>query len=292
MEKIELLPADVADEKGRQALARYTIEELGPEDRATFDDAYALLDAEFGARGELERREVIERWLFGRAPSDPKTYYLLVARDRDGRIAAVRDCHVRVAQEAKAVVAYLAHVLVLAEHRRTGLGSLMRAAPLVVARRISARSANADILVAAEMEPVDPNDEATRIRLVAYGRAGFKAIEPACLPYAQPDFRDLANVKDSARPIPLLAVVRWIGHDDATRLPKRFAAAYVEVLYAVFGTHCREEDMAPLRKHTLDALAASPGDDVPLLTLPADTKDLAAFAPLVRERVLGLHPKR
>lgn len=290
MKLVELEPADVADEKGRQALAQYAIEELGPEDRDRFDEAYRILDAEFGARGELERREVIEKWIFGRSSSEPKTYYLLVARDREGRIAAVRDCHVRMAKQANVVVAYLAHVIVLPEHRRTGLGAVMRAAPIALARRVASASPGMDILIAAEMEPVEPNEEATRIRLVAYGRAGFKAIEPSCLPYCQPDFRDLTKVKDTPKPLPLLAVVRWLENEDRERLPKRFAAAYVEVLYAVFGTHCREEDMAPLRKHTLDALAAAPGEDVPLITLPAKTDDLAPFAPLLRDRVLALHP--
>lgn len=276
---------DVEDDKARGALERYRLEEV--DDGALFDAAYGALDAEFGARGELERREVVEAWLS--APS-PRAYHLLVARDRDGAVVAVRDCHVCVDPRANAVVVYLAHVLVLPEHRRGGLASLMRAAPLALGRRAGSALREPDLLLAAEMEPAVPTEEPTLVRLVAYGKAGFSAIDPVCLPYCQPDFRDLDRLcaGEQARPLPLLPVVRWVGHEQARAIPARLAQAYVDDLYAVFATHCRARDLDVLREHALGVLAAAP-DPVPLLALPRSKDDAARIGPLLRERVLSRH---
>lgn len=286
---LRLEASEVDDDKGKKALAQYTLHEVELSDRASFEAAYGALDAEFGARGELERREVLERWLS--APL-PRPYHLLVARDASGAISAIRDCHVKLDVKANAVVAYLAHVLVLPEHRRSGLASLMRAAPLALARRASAALPEADILVAAEMEPVEPSAVETIVRLVAYGRAGFAAVEPASLPYCQPDFRDLAALGESPKPLPLLAVVRWVGHETAGALPKALARAYVDALYSVFATHCRAQDIEELRARTLRALEAHPGPDAPLLALPKSMSDEEPLRPLLRDSVLALHPRR
>jgi GNAT superfamily N-acetyltransferase len=286
---LHLETRDVEDDKGRKALERFRIQEVDLGAPALFDAAYGALDAEFGPRGELERRSVIEGWL--RALPD-RTYHLLVARDEADRLAAVRDCHVSVDLEARAVVAYLAHVVVMPEHRRSGLASIMRAAPLALAREALKRagpSTKGDLLLAAEMDPADPDVEGSIVRLVAYGRAGFAAIDPSCLPYCQPDFRELAALGVPPRPLPMLAVVRWIGHEGAPCLPKRFAEAFVRNLYAVFATHCRPEDLAEPRAHALAALAAHPAVEVPLLPLPKNKDDAEGLRPLLREHVLPHH---
>lgn len=299
------LPA--GDAKARAALDRYALFEVATRGHA-FDEAYRLLDAEFGPRGELERREVVARWLDERADAAQgpgplsRRYHLIVARDRDGRIAGMRDCHVVVDPTRAVAVVYLAHALVLDEHRRTGLATLLRTAPVTLGRRAlaalaastgaAAAGARAELLLAAEMEPIVAGDPASIVRLVAYGRAGFRAVAPRCLPYCQPDFRDLdaraPNERDVPRPLPLVAVVRWIGHEDATALPARLADAFVRHLYAVFATHCRDVDLAGPRERALEALRAA-GDPVPLLALPAGTGDTAAITPLTRDEVLRWH---
>jgi hypothetical protein len=282
---------DIEDEKGRAAASRYRIEEVDSPGEL-FERAFGVLDAEFGSKGELERRSVIEGWLRGRADAPGASrcegYHLLVARDGAGALGAVRDCHVRVDPEAAACVAYLAHVVVMPEHRRSGLASLMRAAPLTLARRALAEAdlSDGDVLLAAEMEPVVMEDPASIARLVAYGRAGFSVVDPTRLPYCQPDFRDLAALGSEARPLPLLAVVRWVGHERAERVPRRLAAAYLENLYAVFATHCRAEDLAAPREHALRVLLASE-DPVPLLRLPTGPDDHDALRPLLRREVLS-----
>ncbi len=282
-------PRDIDDDRGRHAASNYRIEEV-PVHGDLFERAFGALHAEFGSRGELERRSVIEGWLRDRAGHRSDGYHLLAALDRAGELGAVRDCHVRLDPKRSVAVAYLAHVVVAPEHRRTGLASLMRAAPLGLARRALASAARQgdDILLAAEMEPVVLEDRASILRLVAYGRAGFAAIAPSRLPYCQPDFRDLAAIGGAPNPLPMLAVVRWVGHERASVVPTRLAEAYVEDLYEVFATHCRREDLAAPREHALRKLREGFGD-IPLLALPESLEDERALRPLLRDEVLAHH---
>lgn len=266
---------------------------------AAFDAAYGVLDAEFGPRGELERREVIARWL-DEPPSSGdgpflRTYRMLTAHDPSGTLAGVRDCHVILDPQSATAIVYLAHVLVLPAFRRTGLGAIFRREPLAHARRALADAGMADrpvdVLLAAEMEPASLGDEASVIRLVAYGKEGFSAIAPAALPYCQPDFRELASA-GAARPIPLLAVVRRLGHERERTLPVGLARAFVKHLYAVFATHVRADHLAALERRTLAVtLASSRRGDVPLLPLPTSIDDQEAVMPLSRPSVLSFFPE-
>ena len=269
-----------------------------------FAEAYAALAAEFAPRGELERREVMKRWLDEPAapapagspsPTFQRSYFLLVARDQHGALAGVRDFHLVYDAEGAVAVVYLAHVLVLPAYRRSGLGARFRREPVELARQaLSAMGVDAsafDLLLAAEMEPAEPGELASLVRLTAYGKEGFAAIAPSALPYCQPDFR--LGDQQAPRPIPLLAIVRWLGHEDVATLPRRLAAAYVRHIYAVFATHVRADHLTALMARTLDALAASPlhrEDDVPLLRLPRAIDDDAAFLPLSRAALVPFFP--
>ena len=163
---------------------------------------------------------------------------------------------------------------------------------------ISEYNASIDLVLAAEMEPCTLHDEASIIRLAAYGKDGFAAIAPSALPYCQPDFRDLASdaiphAKDAderARPIPLLAVVRFLGHEGARSLPRRLARAFVTHLYAVFATHVLEGHLRALEARTLEVLDAFPPGDIPLLPLPRSIDDRDALISLTRTAVLPFFP--
>jgi GNAT superfamily N-acetyltransferase len=279
--------------------SEYRLTEVTSSGSADFADAYGALDAEFGPRGELERREVIARWLDGPTPETElrRRYHLLVARDPHGAFAGARDGHVFVDRSGERPVAlvYLAHSFVVPRYRRTGLGARFRSEPIALAHRALddsgiARSA-ADLVLAAEMEPAVAEDPASYVRLAAYAKDGFAAIAPAALPYCQPDFRDLdALSRETPRPLPLLAIVRWVGHEGAASLPKKLARAFVAHLYAAFATHVRADRLAALSARTLGVLDAFPSDEVPLLPLPRTTDDHAAVAPLSRDAVLASFP--
>ena len=247
------------------------------------DEAYAVLDAWFGVRAELERREVIDAWLAladGVQLGDVRLrYHLLTARTPDGTLAGVRDCHVTVDAVRGICVIYLAHVYVMPDHRRTGLAQRLRDVPLELARRDLNRwgLCEGEILFAAEQEFYDPTALDTAVRLVAYSRTGYQAIPPRVLPYSQADFRNVAAGLGVAQPLPLLAVVRRLGHESEPTLPLALGIAFVEHLYAVFSTHCRPEDLDAPRRHALGALAASGLSEIPLLRLPSRLDDHAAL---------------
>ena len=278
----------------------YRIQAVESSRSPDFEAAYGALAAEFAPRGELERRDVVARWLDQPPASSGeggflRTYRLLTAHDEAGVLAGVRDCHVILDPRDGVAVVYLAHVLVLPAFRRAGLGALLRSEPLALARRALADAGMTDrpvdVLLAAEMEPASLGDEASVVRLAAYAKDGFAVISPAALPYCQPDFRELRSANE-ARPIPLLAVVRRLGHEGEATLPVRLARAFVKHLYAVFATHVRADHLAALERRTLAVLDGfAPLDEVPLLPLPRAIDDQEAVIPLSRTSVLSFFPE-
>jgi GNAT superfamily N-acetyltransferase len=291
-------PADLDphDAAGRAAAGRFALTAVSSAKDPAFGEAFDALHAEFGHRGELERREVIEAWLAESPPPErggiSRSYHLVVARDERGSLAGVRDCHATFDQRGGVAVVYLAHTLVLPAFRRSGLAALLRSAARALGRaHVATRAREAqqvETLLAAEMEPADATASDTVVRLVAYGRAGFRAVAPEAIRYQQPDFRDLAVVRETPAHLPLLAVVRWIGHEGETSMPVRLAEAFVRHLYAVFETHCRAADLEAPRAASLASLAAA-GERVPLLPLPSSDDDREAIARLSREVVARIH---
>lgn len=292
-------PGDIAPGEGAEkvaaALSRFELVSVRTPDE--FSAGFALLDAQFGPTGEIERRETLEKWLAAGSLSRPDAaiharYHMLLAYDGE-RLAGVRDCFVTVDPRAGRVVVLLSHSLVLPEWRRTGLAALLRAAPAVLARHDAATDgiANPEIILAAEMEMVEPHDRASVIRYIAYGRAGFRAISPTLLPYAQPDFRDLEALGiTEPRPLPFVAMVRPLGVEDRAEIAREHVAAVVHHFQAVHASHCKPEHLAVIRDHALRALAADPRPVLPLITPPRDTAHVAELAPLLKGRVAGCYP--
>jgi len=283
------------DRKALQVVDRYRLEGVTSAATPAFEEAFGALSGEFATRGEIERRDVVERWLSGKARCElPWRYHLLRARDEAGALAGARDCHVTLDVARRLCVVYLAHTLVLPAHRRSGLATLFRRAPLLLGRRMAEEHgldpAETDILLAAEMEPYDRSAPETGVRLVAYGRGGFAAVSPRALPYCQPDFRepDVIAAGGGARPLPLLAVVRRPGHEREGALPRSVAEAFVTHLYAVFATHCDPAQLARPRAHALQALAEAE-TEAPLLPLPISVEDEIRLTPLSRDAVLPFH---
>jgi GNAT superfamily N-acetyltransferase len=292
-----VLPEDAPEgeerEKAAAALARCTIEEA--RDAAGFDEGYAALDAEFGPKGELERREVLAMWFAGpRTPPEGWApwigcrYHLLLARSRGagGGLAGVRDCFVALDAGAGRCVVILSHAVVLPPYRRSGVATLLRAAPAALARRTGA----AEITLFAEMEPVAPEDPATVVRLIAYGKAGFWAIPPAVLPYAQPDFRDVAALGVEAVPLPLIPIVRQVGEEARGEIPRARVEACLRHVHAVHSCDSRLDDIVAIREHVRRALGAHAGEVVPLLRLPRSPDAIETLAPLLRSAVLPHYP--
>jgi GNAT superfamily N-acetyltransferase len=240
----------------------------------TLEPAYGLLDRAFGSRGELERRSVLERWLAvgTRRRGELELAYWLYLATRDGEPVGARDCHLVVDRAAGLTVLYLAHIVVVPPHRRRGIGTELREVPVAAAR---AAHPEHELVVAGEMEHPVMSDRESIVRLVAYRRAGYRAVSPKAMPYWQPDFREPSAI-DTPEPVPLLCIV----DRDQASLPKHLAEAVLDALYAVFADHCAEEHLSVTREDTRAALHAWPGSEVPLVPLPASIDDHEAIAAL------------
>jgi GNAT superfamily N-acetyltransferase len=287
MEEVALISADfapgdreVATRDWRDLRVRRVASGADPD----FALAYERLWSEFGGRGEMERRAVIEerlawdpaRPLASEARSEPQArevtrwaalaYEMLVLRRGDA-IAAMRDHTAVVRLDANArpkdgpVVVHLSHAFVDPAHRGTGLAAWLRALPLQAARRC-ARAAglagDAPIVLVAEMEPRDSAEPARLVRLRSYERAGFQLVDPEAAPYAQPDFRPpelLAG--DAPCAVSLGLVVRRVGRESETSMPAAELRAVIDSIYAVYGVHVPAAALDPLRA-AADAWTARP----------------------------------
>ncbi len=277
----DLAPGDDAA-RAVAGLAGLDLRELtaDPADRPTFQAAYAALHAFFGPANEIEREEVLARWLFQPDPTSTVRYHLLVALAPDGALAAVRDGFTALLPAQRRIVALMSHTWVAPAWRRSGLAAVLRAAPVAFCRHDAAAHGlpGAEPLLVAEMEFVDSSLPDTMIRLVAYGRAGFRVVPPDLVPYAQPDFRDLTALGVPAEPVPLLLLVRRPGHEDATSLDRARLHSLFDGLEAIHAPAVQGDQLAVIRAR---ALSASALDPVPLWVPPANVSD-PAFAALRR----------
>jgi GNAT superfamily N-acetyltransferase len=222
--------------------------------------AYERLWSEFGARGEMERRRVIEERL-GWDPAKPVggaalAYELLVLR-RGGALAALRDhtAVVRLDSEGRPfpgpVVVHLSHAFVVPAQRGSGIAAWLRALPLETARRCARAAAAgpaAEVVLVAEMEPPDPSEPQRMVRLRSYERAGFQKVDPAAAPYAQPDFRPAELLAAATpQPVPLNLLLRRVGREHEASMPGAELAAVVAAVYAVYAVHVPAAALEPLR---------------------------------------------
>lgn len=288
--------AELDRPKAGSALALFRFEVLEDPESSAFEAAYGMLDAFFGAKGELEERSALARFTRERViPYGPglEGHYRMVVAWAGKEIAGVRDCYVDLDLSGRMCLVALSHAYIAPPWRRSGLGALFRALPATLARRtVEERFSEPEtvpIVVAAEMEPADPAQPDTVVRLIAYGRSGFSVLDPRRVPYSQPDFRDLEGLGATHTAIPLLPVVRWVDQPEARSMPPALAAAYPRLFHVCHRLYLPAWRVDPSEAHALGALAAS-SEDVPILPLPTGPDELGPLAPLVRGAVLPLYP--
>lgn len=284
------IPVSEGLEKVAMAVHRFRLSEV--KELAEFATAYGVLDRQFGPAGEIEREETLRTWLTagwrtGQGQTIEAHYHMIVARDADGQIAGVRDCFVTRDPARSRVVVLLSHSLVLPEWRRTGLAALLRAAPIAIAREAAP---NAEIVLFAEMEMVHAHDRATVVRYVAYGRAGFRVLPPTILPYAQPDFRDLASLDGEPVPLPFVSVLRQVGREEQTSIARATVTALLDHVQAIHAVHAHGPQLGMIRAHALRPLTRDLRDPLPLLRPPATTERVEELAPLLWSVVHPLYP--
>jgi hypothetical protein len=251
----DLAPGDVRSETLKlEDYEQYSIRSIRD---PWFEPAYQALWSEFGAKGEMERRETLE----ARFKLTPSMVYEMILVRKDGEIAAVRD-HT-IIPSAGEVVVHLSHNLVMPKFRRTGLAGWMRALPVVSARQLSPGDF---VTLAGEMEYDDKRDPDRGIRLLAYEKAGFLKIDPSRVSYFQPDFRDPASIDASggAKPLPFQLIVRRVGREDVLTINGNEVRRVVQGIYRMYAAQFRPQDMA----HPSLSLARYPANDEAVSLVP------------------------
>ena len=217
-----------------------------------FETAYALLDEEFGAKGEMETREVIESRLAW-DPTKPVNgcglKYDLMLLMVGNECVGLRDHTAIYKPGASDVVVHLSHVLVIPKWRRKGLAAILRTLPVITARNCAKAVGKPDLPVTlfCEMEPIDLSIPANKIRRTSYESAGFLAIG-AGLGYMQPDFRPPSAIDADlfgSKPILFDILYRRVGREGAHTISGADVLASVESIYAMYSAGFRAKDMAP-----------------------------------------------
>lgn len=275
--------------KATEAAGRITLREVRDPDSDAFHQGYDMLASYFLPLGELEERSVLagfirEEPIVCREGTEG-TYHFVTAWEGD-RLVGVRDCYSDIDHHTRVCLVSLAHAYVAPEHRRSGLAALLRALPITLARRTLARRVGEmwPALVVAEMEPAHPSDPETIVRLLAYGRSGFRVFDPQRMRYSQPEMREIPGAAYTG--LPLLAVARAVGIDP---VPPAVAELFPLLFHATHRMYLPAERVDPSEAHALAHLRSSEAP-VPLLPLPTDTLTLHHLAPLVRSAVLPLYP--
>jgi GNAT superfamily N-acetyltransferase len=236
-------------------------------EHALFPVAFDLLHREFAPACEMETLETIRRRLERSALirfSESTGFcakYEMVLVTRNGTPVAARDFTViRPEQPVHAsVIVHLSHILVLPECRGSGLAAWLRAIPCALARlaRESAGSSLPVVLVA-EMEHPDPTVPMTLRRLGAYRKAGFRKLDPAKIPFLQPDFRPAEEIDATGvHPLPLGLLVRFGAALCPESIPTRFAREISSTLYDMYGLEFSAKHLEPVRA----SLKKYPPDD-------------------------------
>ena len=307
----DLFHQDVVEmvERETQGLEFWSIERPGHPD---FLPAYNLLWSAFGPQGEMEREEAIRQFLKDDSYEPTPTgtfirYFLLVAKDKDGKIRGVRDGSVLVnpAYAPDLCVVYLSHIFTVPEARGTVLSYWLRIAPMEIATQylkdlhelgkielplpdMPGKNFGMRVDLAAEMEYFSPEDRISWKRILFYGRGGFDAIDPRHFPFLQPDFRDPKVVKKTGdRPMPFMVLLRRMGRERHALLPIDEARAVMRLLYDDFACHCAPETLASSLQLVLDRLEerAQRKEFVQLLPLPTGPKNIQRLRKFFRHRV-------
>ncbi len=262
------------------------LEILKDPESPAFSQVYALLEAYFGPRGEVEDRDTLARFL--RAEKlvygpELEGRYLLVGLWANQDLVAARSAYLDLDHGRKVSMGVLSQVYIRPEWRRSGIGALLRAVPEELARAQGGPGYTSMLLC--EMEPLDSQDPDSLNRLLAYGKAGFRALDPKRVPYSQPEFRlGLAHTG-----LPLLVLLKLLEEEEAERVPVPTVEAIPRLFYTCHRDFLPESQVLPSEEHLWRALLAD-RDPVPLLPLPRHAQDEERLAPLRRERVLPLYP--
>lgn len=244
-----------------------------PED-PLFHQVYEKLWAEFGAKGEVEQKDVLTRrlqWDPANTDSEYSLGYDLIGVFKQGKFVAARD-HTAIVRrgESPEAIVHLSHALIMPEFRGTGLAGWLRAWPIQTARSCLTQAGmpeDSPITLIAEMEPLDLTSAASVGRLKSYQKAGFRMVDPGSVDFLQPDFRAPSAIDASGGPQPLSLrlVIRRLGRELETELPSAEVRRMISSLYQMYSATFRAQDMKPVQDKFLKSSVARRDFSVRLL---------------------------
>jgi len=222
---------------------------VGSTDDPMFDLAFGALWSEFGFIGEIEQAPVLGMrmtWDPSQLVDGCAMSYRMMLATSGGKLAGVRDHTAIVLADEPGAVVHLSHNLVAPDWRRTGLAGWLRALPMTTARNVLAaqnRPPDSPVTLVGEME--HPSDAASRARLAAYEKAGYKKVDPARVGYLQPDFRahHEIDISGGPQPIPLALIIRRVGREDEDFVTGAEVRRLAASLYKMYGAGFRPRDM-------------------------------------------------
>jgi hypothetical protein len=252
IERADLAPGDSSPHPALpRGLTLHVVE--SPAD-PLFEPAFKLLENEFAAKGGTVTREIVKARMH-RKPAQPVNgcgmlYNLILLMVGDD-CAAVQD-HTAIARTGSDdIVVHLSHTFVAPKWRRKGLAAIQRTTPIITARAcaLAVTKPESPITLFCEMDPIDHEVPANRIRRTSYGQAGFQALGTR-LGYVQPDLRPAAAIDaDPNGPKPVLSdiLLRRVGREKKTTIGAEHLIANIEMVYAMYAADLRETDMAPCK---------------------------------------------
>jgi hypothetical protein len=218
-----------------------------------FEEVFGMLHREFGEAREMETREVIASrmsWQGRLRPDGSHLLYVMQALTVNGICVGVRD-HTAIFQpDAGTVVIHLSHVLVADAWRRKGIVSVLRTLPVATARellRLAGGAPETPIVLFCEMEPLNLDEPANRIRRQSYERAGFCSIGRH-IGYLQPDFRPEVEIEADpmgTRPVELELLFRFVGNHAREPLHRDRVLSYIEAVYLMYAASFSTREMQP-----------------------------------------------
>ena len=238
-----------------------------------FDQGFSILNQYFGARGEMETRDVIARrlqWNPAERTGDfALLYEMAVLTDADDDIAAVGDYSVILSRSAiaagQAAVVHLSHIWVNPQKPGRGIVNIqmheLTIAAAQTAVQMAGLPATTPITLAAEMEPIIPGNEERIRRIKRFLLGGLRLVDPATIAYFQPDFRapDVIDQSGASQPLLLCLMLRRVGRETEAETNAGEIRHIAQCLYHMYAQGIRPQDMAPVYRSLTDYPAdASP----------------------------------
>lgn len=286
--KLDLSLAHPGENLDRLRALQSTVRLEVVQDPQAFEQGLAILNEHFGPKGEIESDEVLRHWFragrtVSKTPDFEVQYCMVLVRDLDGAIIGVRDCFFSYATDSARAVVLLSHSYVVPEWRRSGVAGLLRTLPAQLARE--GLGGDGRVTLFAEMEFIDPADQSSIVRLLAYGKTGFSAVPPTALHYAQPDFRERAP-DEAALPLPFISVIRRIGREDERLVFAGELRELIDHVQSIHAQHCPAQDLAQIRDQ---AFPTGPFC-LDVVLLKPSLSDFRSLDPLLESAVVDLYP--